>query len=72
MAFTFLSSLAFLIALAVVSEPILFSSPFPELIVPVAYIIAILFLLISFLLPFACVYLLRATKDSFSRFYHYM
>jgi hypothetical protein len=36
MAFTFLSSLAVFIALAVVSEPILFSSPFPELIVPVA------------------------------------
>jgi len=36
MAFTFLSSLAFFIAAEVLIEPILFSSPFPELISPVA------------------------------------
>ena len=45
---TFLSFLAFLIALTVVADPILLSSPLPELIVPVAYMIAILFLLIFF------------------------
>ena len=34
--FTFLSFAAFLIALTVVADPILFSSPLPELIAPVA------------------------------------
>jgi hypothetical protein len=36
MAFTFLSSLAFFIAAEVLTDPILFSSPLPELIEPVA------------------------------------
>ena len=64
---TFLSFLAFLIALTVVADPILFSSPFPELIAPVAYMIAILFLLIFFfLLLVTFEYLFKLIVLSFS------